>query len=267
MKIFVCVKQVPDLQGKVYLKKDGSLDRARMATVINPDDMSAVETALTVKEKTGAEVIAVTMGPPTAGIMMHELYAMGVDKTYILSARELAGSDSYGTSTVLAAAINYLGFSAEDMILCGQIAIDGDTAQVGPEMAEKLGINQVTNVVAAAWENDAMVCTRAFEDCAMNVAVKTPCLICCKKETAVARYMQITRILDWNPARDLTILDFNTMKTMPMFNTEVVGLQKAPTINLTSFGLPPKKGGMMLEGSGAEQAAKLTELLSEQRFI
>lgn len=101
----------------------------------------------------------------------------------------------------------------------------------------------------------------------MNVAVKTPCLICCKKETAAARYMQVTRILDWNPARDLTILDYTTMQTMPLFNTEVVGLQKAPTINLTSFGLPPKQGGTKLEGSGAEQAAKLAELLSEQRFI
>ncbi len=267
MKIFVCVKQVPDLQGKIYLKKDGSLDRARMATVINPDDMSAVETALTVKEKTGAEVIAVTMGPPTASIMMHELYAMGVDKTYILSARELAGSDSYGTSHVLASAIKYLGFSEEDMILCGQIAIDGDTAQVGPEMAEKLGINQVTNVIGAVWTDEALVCTRAFEECTMKIRVSSPCLVCCRKETAAARYMHITRILEWDPSRDLTIIDYNTMKSMPMFDENVVGLKLAPTINLTSFGLPPKQGGMMLEGTGAEQAAKLADILAEQRFI
>ncbi len=267
MKIFVCVKQVPDLQGKVYLKKDGSLDRARMATVINPDDLSAVENALTIKESTGCEVIAVTMGPPTAAIMMHELYAMGVDRTYILSARELAGSDSYGTSQVLASAIKYLGFGEEDMIFCGQIAIDGDTAQVGPEMAEKLGIAQVTNTVGVKYEDGALVCTRAFEESSMTVAVKAPCLLCCRKESSAPRYMDLGRILKWNAARDLAILDYNTMKTMPLFDEEVVGLVKAPTINLVSFPLPPKQGGMMLQGTAAEQAAKLTALLAEQRFI
>ena len=267
MKVFVCAKQVPDLQGKVFLKKDGSLDRARMATVINPDDLSAVETALRIKEKTGAEVIAVTMGLPTAAIMMHELYAMGIDKGYIFSARELAGSDSFGTSQVLASAIKYLGFAEGDIILCGQIAIDGDTAQVGPEMAEKLGISQVTNVVGIEIEDGALVCTRAFEESTMQIRVKAPCLVCCKKDTAVPRYMNISRILEWNAARDLQIIGYDVMKTMPLFDEDVIGVAKAPTFNVTSFALPPKQGGRMLEGNSAEQALELTGILAEQRFI
>lgn len=266
MKIFVCVKQVPDTRGRVYLKKDGSLNRAKMATIINPDDLSAVENALAAKAKTGAEVIAVTMGPLTSKIMMHELYAMGVDETVIVSARELVGSDTYGTSQVLAAAIAELGFGRDDIIICGQQAIDGDTAQVGPEIAEKLDIAQATNVSGMEYADGAVVCVRDFENCSVKVRICTPCLVCCKKESASPRYMDIGRIIDWDESR-LRVINYDELKSFPLFDEEVVGGTGAPTIVLTTFALPKKSGGVMLGGSSREAAEQLVNIMGEKHLI
>lgn len=267
MKIFVCIKQVPDTRSKVYFKRDGSLDRARMQTVINPDDLGAVETALRLKEQTGAEVIAVTMGPPSAEIMLHEVYAMGVDRTVLITARELGGSDTYGTSTALAAAIASVGLAGEDIILCGRQAIDGDTAQVGPELAEKLGIAQLTYVSDAVYDGGVITCRRNLEDGYMTVRVKTPCLLGCLQEICRPRYMRIDRINAWNSARDMLTLNYDALLKLPLFDADVIGLEKAPTIVLTSFSMPKKAGGVVLEGSPAEMSEQLVAMLSNEHVI
>ena len=144
MKIIVCVKQVPDTSGKVAVNPDGTLNRASMATITNPDDLNAVEAALVLKEQTGAEVVVVSMGPPPAEGMLREVMARGVDRAVLVSGREFGGSDTYATSQILAAAINKIGLDEDDVVFCGRQAIDGDTAQVGPQVAEKLGLPQVT---------------------------------------------------------------------------------------------------------------------------
>lgn len=144
MKIIVCVKQVPDTSGVVAVKEDGTMDRSKMATITNPDDMNAIEAALQLKDATGCEVVVVSMGPPPAEGMLRELLAMGADKAVLVSAREFGGSDTFATSQILAAAINKIGVGPEDVVFCGRQAIDGDTAQVGPQIAEKLGLPQVT---------------------------------------------------------------------------------------------------------------------------
>ena len=146
MKIIVCVKQVPDTSGKVAVNPDGTLNRASMATITNPDDLNAVEAALVLKEQTGAEVVVVCMGPPPAEGMLRECLARGCDRAVLVSGREFGGSDTYATSQILAAAINKIGVDAEDIVMCGRQAIDGDTAQVGPQIAEKLGIPQLCYV-------------------------------------------------------------------------------------------------------------------------
>ena len=105
MKLIVCVKQVPDTSGKVAVNADGTLDRASLQTIIDPDDMNAIEAALTLKDQLGCPVIAVSMGPPPAAGMLLELKAMGVDKAVLVSAREFGGSDTFATSQILAAAI------------------------------------------------------------------------------------------------------------------------------------------------------------------
>ena len=153
MKIYVCVKQVPDTSGKVAVKENGVLDRASMKTIINPDDLNAVEAALQIKDQEGCEVIAVTMGPPAAAGMLRELYAMGVDKAVLISGREFGGSDTFATSQVLAGGIHHLGLEKEDIVFCGRQAIDGDTAQVGPQIAEKLNIPQITYAGEVRYEN------------------------------------------------------------------------------------------------------------------
>ena len=144
MKIIVCVKQVPDTSGKVAVNPDGTLDRASMQTITNPDDLNAVEAALALKEETGCKVIVVTMGPPPAEGMLREILARGADEAVLVSGREFGGSDTYATSQILAAAIHRIGVEKDDIIMCGRQAIDGDTAQVGPQIAEKLGMPQVT---------------------------------------------------------------------------------------------------------------------------
>ena len=136
MKAIVCVKQVPDTSGKVSVKPDGTLDRASMATITNPDDLNALEAALKLKDATGCEVVVVTMGPPPAEGMLRELLARGADKSVLVSGREFGGSYTFATSQILAAAVNKIGVGPEDVVFCGRQAIDGDTAQVGPQIAE-----------------------------------------------------------------------------------------------------------------------------------
>ena len=130
--------------GKVAVNPDGTLNRASMQTITNPDDMNALEAALKIKDATGCKVVVVTMGPPPAAGMLREALAMGADEAVLVSAREFGGSDTYATSQILAAAINKIGVEADDIVMCGRQAIDGDTAQVGPQIAEKLHLPQVT---------------------------------------------------------------------------------------------------------------------------
>ena len=147
MKILVTVKQVPDTSGKVAVNPDGTLDRASMQTIINPDDLNAVEAALALKDELGCKVVAFTMGPPPAEGMLRELMARGADRGVLVSGREFGGSDTFATSQILAAAINKIGVEKGDVVFCGRQAIDGDTAQVGPQIAEKLHLPQITYVI------------------------------------------------------------------------------------------------------------------------
>ena len=116
MKIIVCVKQVPDTSGKVAVNPDGTLNRASMATITNPDDLNAVEAALQLKEQTGAEITVISMGPPPAEGMLREIMARGVDRAVLVSGREFGGSDTYATSQILAAAINKIGLEDDDIV-------------------------------------------------------------------------------------------------------------------------------------------------------
>ena len=182
MKAIVCVKQVPDTSGKVAVKADGTMDRASMATITNPDDMNAIEAALKLKDETGCEVTVVSMGPPPAEGMLRELLAMGADKAVLVSGREFGGSDTYATSQILAAALKKIGVDDETIVFCGRQAIDGDTAQVGPQIAEKLNLPQVTYVSEIKAEGKKITVQRMLEDGYMTIEVALPCLLTCIKE-------------------------------------------------------------------------------------
>ena len=154
MKIIVCVKQVPDTSGKVAVKEDGTMDRAAMATISNPDDMNALEAALQIKDQNpDVKVIVLSMGPAPTESMLRECLAMGADEAVLISAREFGGADTYATSSTITAAIRKIGVEEGDIVFCGRQAIDGDTAQVGPQIAEKLDIPQVTYVTAIDYQN------------------------------------------------------------------------------------------------------------------
>lgn len=141
MKIVVCVKQVPDTKGGVKFNPDGTLDRAAMLTIMNPDDKAGLEAALRIKDETGAKVTVLTMGLPKADAVLREAMAMGADDAILVTDRVLGGADTWATSTTIAGALRNLDY---DLIITGRQAIDGDTAQVGPQVAEKLGLTQIT---------------------------------------------------------------------------------------------------------------------------
>ena len=219
MKIFVCVKQVPDTSGKVAVDENGILIRSSMPTIINPDDMNAMEAALQLKDETGCKVVAVTMGPPPAEGMLRELIAMGADEGILISAREFGGSDTFATSQIIAAAINHVGLEKDDMIICGRQAIDGDTAQVGPQIAEKLDLPQVTYAAEIKKEGNEVTVKRMLEDGYMTIKMQTPCLVTCIKELNAPRYMSVPGIFECY-SKPLTTLDFEALKDEPLIELD-----------------------------------------------
>ena len=266
MKAIVCVKQVPDTQGKVAVKADGTMDRAAMATITNPDDLNAVEAALQLKDETGCEVVVVTMGPPPAEGMLRELIARGADRGVLVSAREFGGSDTFATSQILAAAVNKIGVGPEDIVFCGRQAIDGDTAQVGPQIAEKLHLPQVSYVAEIAVENKAVTVKRLLEDGYMAIKVQTPCLLTCVKELNDARYMSVGGIMEcYN--KPLEIYNYETLKDDPLIDVDTIGLKGSPTNVYKSFSPPVKGAGMMMEGADKATVEKLVSILNDKHII
>ncbi|MBD9196899.1 MAG: electron transfer flavoprotein beta subunit/FixA family protein [Clostridiales bacterium] len=266
MKIIVSIKQVPDTSGKVAVNPDGTLNRASMQTITNPDDMNALEAALKIKDATGCKVTVVTMGPPPAAGMLREALAMGADEAYLVSAREFGGSDTYATSQILAAAINKIGVEKDDVVMCGRQAIDGDTAQVGPQIAEKLHLPQVTYAAEITKTGDEITVKRMLEDGYMTIKVQTPCLITCIKELNNPRYMSIGGILS-TYSKPLTTLGYEDLKDHPLIDATTIGLKGSPTNIFKSF-TPPQKGvGQMLEGDGKETCEKLVSILMEKHII
>ena len=266
MKVIVCIKQVPDTSGKVAVNPDGTLNRASMQTITNPDDMNAVEAALKLKDETGCEVIVVTMGPPPAASMLREAMAMGADRAILVSAREFGGSDTYATSQILAAAIDTLGLEKDDIVMCGRQAIDGDTAQVGPQIGEKLHLPQITYAADIKVEGETVTVQRMLEDGYMTIKTKTPCLITCIKELNNPRYMNMEGILStYN--KPLDVYDFEKLKDHPLIDASTIGLKGSPTNIFKSF-TPPQKGvGMMLQGDGKETCEELAGILAKKHII
>ena len=234
MKILVTVKQVPDTSGKVAVNPDGTLDRASMQTIINPDDLNAVEAALALKDELGCKVVAFTMGPPPAEGMLRELMAMGVDE--------------------------------DDIILAGRQAIDGDTAQVGPQIAEKLHLPQITYAGEITKDGNTLTVKRMLEDGYMTVKVKTPCMITCIKELNQPRYLSVGGAFEAY-SKPLVTMTYETLKDHPLIDATTIGLKGSPTNILTSFTPPQKGAGMMLEGAGKETTDKLAGILAAKHII
>ena len=267
MKIIVCVKQVPDTSGVVAVKEDGTMDRAAMATISNPDDMNALEAALQIKETNkDVKVVVVSMGPPPTESMLRECLARGADEAYLISAREFGGADTWATSSTITAAIEKIGVEKDDIVLCGRQAIDGDTAQVGPQIAEKLHLPQVTYAADIQKDGDDITVKRMLEDGYMTIKVQTPCLLTCIKELNEPRYMSVGGIFEAY-SKPVTVLDYEALKDDPLIDATTIGLKGSPTNILVSFTPPQKGAGMMLEGSDMATCEKLAGILAGKHII
>ncbi len=222
MKIVVCIKQVPDTKGGVKFNPDGTLDRAAMLTIMNPDDKAGLEAALRLKDQYGAEVTVVTMGLPKAEEVLREAIAMGADKGILVTDRVLGGADTWATSTTIAGAIRNLEY---DLIITGRQAIDGDTAQVGPQISEHLDIPVISYAQDIKVEGDYVIVNRQYEDRHHILKAKMPCLITALSELNEPRYMTPGGIFDAYDA-EITVWGRKDLKDVDDAN---LGLAGSPT--------------------------------------
>ena len=250
MKIVVCIKQVPDTAEVKLDPKTGTLIRDGVPSIINHDDKAGLETALQIREQVGGTVTVVCMGPPQADVALREALAMGADDAYLLSAREFGGSDTYATATIIATALKKIGF---DLVVTGRQAIDGDTAQVGPQIAEQLGIPQVSYAEELKVEGDSVIVKRQYEDQAHMLKVKTPCLVTALSELAEPRYMHAGKIV-YAYNNEIPVWGFEDLKND--LNPEWIGLKGSPTNVFQSFGKQPKAAGTVLDGLSTEEAVE-----------
>ena len=222
MNIVVCIKQVPDTKGGVKFNPDGTLDRAAMLAIMNPDDKAGLEAALRIKDATGAKVTVVTMGLPKADDMLREALAMGADDAVLITDRRLGGADTWATSSTIAAGLRNLDY---DIIITGRQAIDGDTAQVGPQIAEHLGLPVISYAEDIKVEGDSVIVQRQYEDRYHEIKAKMPCLITALAELNEPRYMTPGGVFDAFD-KEVTVWGRDDLKDLDDAN---IGLNGSPT--------------------------------------
>ncbi|MDR2076737.1 MAG: electron transfer flavoprotein subunit beta/FixA family protein [Desulfovibrio sp.] len=258
MNIVVCIKQVPDTTEVKLDPVTGTLIRKGVPSIINPDDKAAIEAALRIKDQSGARVTILSMGPPQADAALREALAMGADEAILLSDKAFGGADTWATSSTIAAAVRKLKY---DLVLTGRQAIDGDTAQVGPQMAEHLGLPNISYAEELRLEGDSVIVRRQYEDRRHIVKAKLPCLVTVLSELNEPRYMtpggiyaayREKEVLRWGRA-DLDIDDSN------------LGLHGSPTRVYKSFTKALKgKGTVVTPDSPQESANWLVDRLRDK---
>ena len=262
MKIVVCIKQVPDTAGGVKFKPDGTLDRGAMLAIMNPDDKAALEAALEIKDKDpeNVNVTVITMGVPKAEEVLREAMAMGADDGLLVTDRVLGGADTWATSSTIAGALKNMEY---DMIFAGRQAIDGDTAQVGPQIAEHLGIPCVSYARDVKVEGNTVTVKRQFDDGYMIVKTETPCLITCLSELNTPRYMTPGEIFDAY-AKDITVWGRAQLDVAD----DDIGLAGSPTmIAKASDKVAKGKGTVVTPDSPTEAADYIVNVLDEKHVI
>ena len=260
MNILVLLKQVPDTTEMKVDKETGTLIREGVPTITNPDDLAGLEMALRLKEKTGAKVTCITMGPPQAKNMLRELFAMGADEGILISDRAFAGADTWATSNTLAAFIKQVPY---DLIIAGRQAIDGDTAQVGPQTAEKLGIPQITYVDDVLEFNEKkIVVKKALENTYEVLECELPCVITTLSTIAKPRYMHVRGISHSfeKDIRTVGLVDLN-------IDPSIIGLKGSPTKVKKTFTKEVHQNLDVLHLDGKASARKVTEILLDMNFI
>ncbi len=262
MKIIVLVKQVPDTTQVKIDPKTNTLIRQGVPSIINPDDKFALEEGIRIKEKYGGTITILSMGPPQAKDAITEGIAMGADDGILLSDRNFAGADTWATSYSLAMAITKIG--EFDIILAGRQATDGDTAQIGPQIAEALKIPQVTYVfnIAINEAEKLLQAKRAMEDGYELIEVPMPCLLTCIKELNEPRYPPISGIQRAVQA-DIPVWSAADVDADP----EKIGLKGSPTIVARSFTPEQVCRGDCIQGACEDVVTQLMNKLHEINIL
>ena len=254
MKIVVCIKQVPDTAEVRINPETNTLVRDGVQSIINPYDMHAIEAGLQIRERAGGTVTAVTMGPPQAEAALRETISMGVDNAVLLTDRAFAGSDTWATAYALSKAIEYLG---ADVILCGKQAIDGDTAQVGPEIAEFLDMPHVAYVRKIDEIGPHRIVVQRLMDDGFDVIESSlPVLLTVVRELNVPRLPSLKGKMAAKKAeiKRLSAADIKAEESS-------LGLKGSPTQVRNIFAPDAKKDRRMVEGTTTEKVETIVKEL------
>lgn len=264
MNIVVCIKQVPDTNEVRLDPKTNTLIREGVPSIINPDDLAGLEVALRLKDEDpdNRKVIVLSMGPPQAEVALREALAMGADEAILLSDRAFGGADTWATSCTITAAIKNIDY---DLIIAGRQAIDGDTAQVGPQIAKHLDIPQISYAEDVALNGNVITVKRQFEDRYHILDADLPILITTLAEAAETRFMTIRGIYDAYK-KDITVWGLEDVKDNLDMNN--IGLKGSPTKVRRSFPKAGKGEGTLLKDVTADEAAEaILAKLKEKYFI
>ena len=262
MYIIVLIKQVPDTTDVKIDPKKGTLIREGVPTIVNPDDVHALEESLRLKEKFGGKVTAVSMGPPQAIDALQEAISMGIDTGVLLTDEAFAGADTLATAYTLGRCIEKIG--NYDIILCGHQAIDGDTAQVGPQVAEYLDIPQITYVKKIELEDDKLIAERMIENGYEKIECSMPALVTVVKEINKPRYPTIANIMH-ACSEDADIKTWNAGDIQAL--ADKTGLEGSPTIVKHTFTPDQKRKGEIITGSSESIVQTLLERLKGKNII
>ncbi|HHW00066.1 MAG TPA: electron transfer flavoprotein subunit beta/FixA family protein [Clostridiaceae bacterium] len=261
MNVIVCVKQVPGTNEVKINKETNTIIREGVESILNPFDTYAVEEGLRIKDKTGGKVTVISMGIPSVADMLKETIALGADEAVLLSDRAFAGADTLATSYALSMGIRKIG--NYDLIICGKQASDGDTAQVGPSLAEKLDIPHATNIRKIEEIKEGYIrCQRLTDDGYEVIEMSLPAVITVVKEINEPRLPSLKGMMR---AKKATI----PVWTAADINADInrCGLKGSPTQVIKTFVPVHEIKSELIEGAPAEQASKLAEKLLSMRFM
>ena len=261
MNIVVCIKQVPDTKGGVKFNPDGTLDRASMLAIMNPDDKAGLEAALRIKDANpDTKVTVLTMGLPKADAVLREAMAMGADDAVLVTDRVLGGADTWATSTTIAGALRNLDY---DMIITGRQAIDGDTAQVGPQIAEHLGIPVISYAEDIKVEGKTVIVKRQYEDRYHILKAQMPVLVTALSELNEPRYMTPGGIFDAFD-KEVTVWGRADLKDV---DDSDLGLKGSPTKIAKASDKVPKGAGEKVHLDPTESVAYIMDKFKEKHII
>ncbi|RMD57433.1 MAG: electron transfer flavoprotein subunit beta/FixA family protein [Nitrospirae bacterium] len=260
MKIIVCIKQVPDTSEVKIDRETNTIIREGVPSIINPYDYHAIEAALTIKEEYGGSVHVLTMGPPQAESALREALSLGANEAILITDKAFAGSDTLATSYILSKVIEKIGF---DLIICGKQAIDGDTAQVGPELAEFLNIPHVAYVKKIESVSERSIrLWRLMEYGYDIIESPLPTLFTVVRELNEPRPPSLRGKMAAKKAviKKITHSDIDVDESM-------IGLKGSPTKVWNIFPPPPAGERKMIEGSAEQQVEEIIEVLKNMRCI